>query len=749
MSLDRFRSVDIRIDKADHYFMSSQFAKGGDYNGRTLVVQITNGGLIETQAGITVNLGWRHESVKNSGLDPFEVVDAAQGIFEISYPREMLNPGRVTAVIQIIDGETITETKNFVIQVEKSPIDETSIVSSNSFTVLQEALIKVNSWNARIDAVEADFIERANNLDATYPIELNSVKRQLEHTNAQVDLLNRGLGETFATLVALQTAYPTGDTKDHIVGADGHRYYWSGSAWADGGAYQAVELIDGGVQPNNLSDDYDLLKRTDTTKQNGRMTGYDTGTLLPIINTDATYQTYKMIIPGDSGQMKYYLNPALTGILGIMFVDGTNKRRFSFSVSSLLANTTGETWVSYASNEVTINLTGLATRVSTWVAADRPTHIYISAYAADSNWTNVTDVFNIFELGWTTKVTKDDLNPTIKEDLNTAELVLPSAVPLVVGRQLNLYYENILYNSMLDGVGKVMTQQTDVGGKFYTDVWQVNPNYETLTTKQCNVRLHANDLTNITQTKSFNLKVVPKNAVSGNKKVMIIGDSKVNAGTIPSELVNLFSADGYMTADFIGSRGTAPALHEGRPGWSAKYYCTVASFNNSANIFWNPTTSKFDFSYGMTQLAQATVDVVCINLGTNDAVNDSNYENSIAYYNEMIASIKLFNPNVKILIGLPENMSQTKFVFTINKNRILGFVKRLITEYDNRTGENIHLIPLYLNINLYLDYTFTDSAESDRNPSTIKRCSDETHQNTYGYLKNADMIYSAIKYAFI
>ena len=118
MSLDRFRSVDIRIDKADHYFMSSQFAKGGDYNGRTLVVQITNGGLIESQAGITVNLGWRHESVKNSGLDPFEAVDAAQGIFEISYPREMLNPGRVTAVIQIIDGETITETKNFVIQVE-------------------------------------------------------------------------------------------------------------------------------------------------------------------------------------------------------------------------------------------------------------------------------------------------------------------------------------------------------------------------------------------------------------------------------------------------------------------------------------------------------------------------------------------------------------------------------------------------------------------------------------------------------
>ncbi|NCB66834.1 MAG: hypothetical protein EOM48_11815, partial [Bacilli bacterium] len=44
------------------------------------------------------------------------------------------------------------------------------------------ALVEVNGWNDRIDDVEQDFIDRANNLDTIYPIELNSVKQQLADT---------------------------------------------------------------------------------------------------------------------------------------------------------------------------------------------------------------------------------------------------------------------------------------------------------------------------------------------------------------------------------------------------------------------------------------------------------------------------------------------------------------------------------------------------------------------------------------
>lgn len=50
----------------------------------------------------------------------------------------------------------------------------------------------------------------------------------------------------YATLEALQTAYPTGTTGIYVVSGNGHWYYWNGSAWADGGAYQTSQ----GIVPN-------------------------------------------------------------------------------------------------------------------------------------------------------------------------------------------------------------------------------------------------------------------------------------------------------------------------------------------------------------------------------------------------------------------------------------------------------------------------------------------------------------------
>lgn len=46
----------------------------------------------------------------------------------------------------------------------------------------------------------------------------------------------------YSTLAALQAAYPTGTTGIYVVSANGHWYYWNGSAWTDGGVYQAAEI---------------------------------------------------------------------------------------------------------------------------------------------------------------------------------------------------------------------------------------------------------------------------------------------------------------------------------------------------------------------------------------------------------------------------------------------------------------------------------------------------------------------------
>jgi len=56
----------------------------------------------------------------------------------------------------------------------------------------------------------------------------------------------------YATLTALQTAFPTGATGTYVVTADGKWYYWNGSAWTAGAVYQATTLSEGQVQVSNL-----------------------------------------------------------------------------------------------------------------------------------------------------------------------------------------------------------------------------------------------------------------------------------------------------------------------------------------------------------------------------------------------------------------------------------------------------------------------------------------------------------------
>lgn len=52
-----------------------------------------------------------------------------------------------------------------------------------------------------------------------------------------------GSPKPYATLAALQSALPTGDTNVYLVIADGKLYYWSGSAWTAGNTYQATGLV--------------------------------------------------------------------------------------------------------------------------------------------------------------------------------------------------------------------------------------------------------------------------------------------------------------------------------------------------------------------------------------------------------------------------------------------------------------------------------------------------------------------------
>jgi hypothetical protein len=47
----------------------------------------------------------------------------------------------------------------------------------------------------------------------------------------------------YATLTALQTAFPTGNPNIYLVTADGHWYYWNDFTWVSGGAYLTTQWV--------------------------------------------------------------------------------------------------------------------------------------------------------------------------------------------------------------------------------------------------------------------------------------------------------------------------------------------------------------------------------------------------------------------------------------------------------------------------------------------------------------------------
>jgi len=286
----------IQLDTINERFNKVPTAKEGDANGRGMIVVLTENGLVKNTTGVSLLFKWEHTRITGAqGLEDFEPLDLTKGEYIVTYPTEMNHEGYVKAEIRIIDNGKYAGSRNMKIQVEPSVGDDTAMESSNQFSALVTALLEVNSWNARIDAVEADFIQRANDVEATYPQELLSLGSQLADIDAQVDLLNRGLGETFATLTDLQTAYPTGDTKDHIVGADGHRYFWNETSvsWADGGAYQAIEIVDGTVTADKTSfiSEYKYNLLDDTKMVTGYYLDIETGVTI----SNASYLTSPFI----------------------------------------------------------------------------------------------------------------------------------------------------------------------------------------------------------------------------------------------------------------------------------------------------------------------------------------------------------------------------------------------------------------------------------------------------------------------
>lgn len=165
MALEDFRKLRITLDKADRPVYQKLVAKEGDIDGRELEVQLVNRDKLSNLKNVKLTLFWKNLAVGNQGDKEFEAVDREEGLFKVAYPKSMLNKGDVTAYVAIYqDGERVTNTLNFTIEVEGNGYDAQTAIASDDFQALNKALARINQYESDIEDIKSDIIKAGDSL---------------------------------------------------------------------------------------------------------------------------------------------------------------------------------------------------------------------------------------------------------------------------------------------------------------------------------------------------------------------------------------------------------------------------------------------------------------------------------------------------------------------------------------------------------------------------------------------------------
>lgn len=331
----------------------------------------------------------------------------------------------------------------------------------------------------------------------------------------------------------------------------------------------------------------------------------------------------------------------------------------------------------------------------------------------------------------------------INAQLDNIELVLPSKIPCGINYETNIYYDNILLNSYLENIqavipgsyfGNTANSQKD-RLRIYQNNTQASQQYLSLRTKDNSVSKN-----------NYAYQLIPLNnnvANNKSKKILIIGDSLTQAGTYQTECERMLKQAGF-TAEYLGTRGTSPLNNEGRGGWSLKEYCNNNEYNGVNNPFYN---NGFDFSYYMNNQGYSSVDFVFLNMGTNDMRNTN--EETLNYYDTIIKSIKAFNNNISVFIGIAPPLSSIDRMEMgfFPRNKKLELARSLMSKYQNRENEKYFIVPFYLNFDAKTQFSTTKFEFNRYESGSTELVTDNTHPTTSGYYRMADTMFYSILYA--
>lgn len=795
MSLDNFKKQTITWDMINQSFEQPIQIMEGDVNARTLLLKITDNGSVLDLTGYSVKLTYKYVYKSQSGFIMLTPNDISKGEFTLIIPTEMTVSGLIKSNLILLneDKEQVIVSKNLTFISDNSTVTDLAQEVNNKIDDFTKLLLEnmpqvmrseLNDLHAQTDSNTSNIELKANLADVTSlqnamtklqnevetfgitPENSVTIKSLLDEiTGILSDLSQKGID--ISDLKTKMASIYTNALSYHaeILTARGGKS--SLDARLDGLDAKDTELenettaqlahkIGGGVkaEPEDLSattlglvtgtgGPINLLSVPQDNSVTMAKLATDSLKNLPVKIPsknlfDKTKVTTGFMWDANSGakwtanfySISDYIamtaNTLITTYRCVRVIEWTSAKTY-IKGTSLLSNTTMTITTSPTTAYITIDAQN--EHLDTTQIELGGTY---TGYAPFKLGLNPTDIFD-------SSITNSKLTVATQAFLDKAvvtqlDIILPTTVYATVGREFNIYYRNVvLTDTNLDDYDIMINVSK---GELMDDRYSFTPVAGDIGSFVAKFYIRDKKGNNLF-TKNVTIEVVAEVTPSTAKKVIFIGDSLTDDGSNGSYIETLKNMMGSRL-ELLGTRGTAPYLHEGRGGWSTVTYLTNTT---ATNKFWNPGTLAFDFTYYMTQQGYTSVDDVVIFIGTNDL--STNIETLITNLKTIRTSILAFNANIKVHFVLTPPPSSSFYAFGRSRlfqwdaeNKFKGFNKRYITEFEP------NVIPVNLNLDAWYDFPRITLTRSQRNTETIEIVEERYHCNQVGYDKFADVIYS-------
>lgn len=363
--------------------------------------------------------------------------------------------------------------------------------------------------------------------------------------------------------------------------------------------------------------------------------------------------------------------------------------------------------------------------------------------------------------------------------MTNLRLLLPAEIPAVPGRECNIYYDNII----LSPLNWANIYQVDVDcprGVQQVERWTWTPTAEDKDQGVFGLTIRFLDPEGVVLAEGqTTVRVYPAEAGADKPlTALVVGDSLTAAMVYTDELFNLMGQPGNPKLTLLGTNAPnkdKPGVrNEGYGGWTARGFATmwgpepVNAQNRRARspfLFEKDGHPVLDFQkYCDENNGGQGPDVITLLLGCNDnfGAKDDTIEASIdsfiTHMDILIAEFHRVRPDTRIAIisllppaatqdafGANYACGQTRWQYKKNQHRVM---ERVVEKYGSREGEQIYLVPAYVNLDCVHNYPTVEvpaNARAEGAGSKIVRLNNGVHPAASGYRQLADSLYCWLK----